>query len=98
MWWPAGLLCCRVTPIPALLSGTLLQLQLLAAPSPPPHHPQVVVKDVGSAFDPLGFAFLRFLVAAAAFSPFIKVWVVVVVGGGGGGRCCLNLSLGGRQP
>ncbi|KAL4422527.1 hypothetical protein ABPG75_008724 [Micractinium tetrahymenae] len=32
----------------------------------------VVVKDVGSAFDPLGFAFLRFFVAAAAFSPFMK--------------------------
>lgn len=40
---------------------------------PPPPRSQVVVKDVGSTFDPLGFAFLRFFVAAAAFSPFLKV-------------------------
>ncbi|PSC70106.1 hypothetical protein C2E20_6446 [Micractinium conductrix] len=32
----------------------------------------VVVKDVGGSFDPLGFAFLRFAVAALAFSPFMK--------------------------
>ncbi|KAI3430272.1 hypothetical protein D9Q98_004868 [Chlorella vulgaris] len=32
----------------------------------------VVVKDVGNNFDPFGFAFLRFAVAAAAFSPFLK--------------------------
>lgn len=31
----------------------------------------VVVKDVGNSFDPFGFAFLRFAVAAAAFSPFM---------------------------
>lgn len=34
---------------------------------------QVVVKDVGGSFDAFGFAFLRFAVAAAAFSPFLKV-------------------------
>lgn len=32
----------------------------------------VVVKDVGLTFDPFGFAFLRFGVAAAALSPFLK--------------------------
>lgn len=32
----------------------------------------VVVKDVGGSFDAFGFAFLRFAVAAAAFSPFLK--------------------------
>ena len=32
----------------------------------------VVVKDVGAAHDPFGFAFLRFFVAAAAFSPFLR--------------------------
>jgi drug/metabolite transporter (DMT)-like permease len=35
--------------------------------------PQVVVKDVGASFDPFGFAFLRFAVAAAAFAPFTAV-------------------------
>ena len=33
----------------------------------------MVVKDVGGSFDAFGFAFLRFAVAAAAFSPFLKV-------------------------
>lgn len=33
----------------------------------------MVVKDVGASFDPFGFAFLRFAVAALAFSPFMKV-------------------------
>lgn len=32
----------------------------------------VVVKDVGASFDPFGFAFLRFAVAAAAFTPFMR--------------------------
>ena len=40
---------------------------------------RVVVKDVGGSFDPLGFAFLRFAVAALAFSPFMKVRRCVAV-------------------
>ena len=42
-------------------------------PTPPPH--QVVLKDAGGHFDPFAFSFLRFFVAAAAFSPFMKVGV-----------------------
>ena len=33
----------------------------------------VVVKEAGASSDPFGFAFLRFFVAALAFSPFLKV-------------------------
>ena len=64
------------------LCPTLLLLAAVAAVcsprpnlhiSPCPVRPQVVVKDVGATFDPFGFAFLRFAVAAAAFAPFMKV-------------------------
>ena len=44
----------------------------------------VVVKDVGNSFDPFGFAFLRFAVAAAAFSPFMPVSGAGFAGGGTG--------------
>lgn len=35
-------------------------------------HLQVVIKDSEAYFDPYAFSFLRFAVAAAAFSPFLK--------------------------
>lgn len=44
----------------------------------------VVVKEAGMETDPFGFAFLRFFVAAVAFSPFLKTatkdWRVLVGG------------------
>eukprot|EP00887_Chlorella_sp_A99_P000383 scaffold13.g383.t1 len=44
----------------------------------------VVVKEAGMEIDPFGFAFLRFFVAAVAFSPFLKTatkdWRVLVGG------------------
>lgn len=55
---------------------------------------QVVVKDVGATFDPYGFAFLRFAVAALAFAPFLKVRLVQGAGIGCGAQCGRNIAAG----